>query len=329
LAQWRTLPSHGKIKLDSYNALLRDVHPASQAQANVLQNRLFWAGLKKVERLERKDRLDAYDERQFIDILKNYDRVVQRLAAGRPTSARNLATFWLLVSVFGDHAEVYEALASDMPRLPDEDFVPSSKFIQILQPSGELEPLPLWLDVAEEVDASDVQSAWSALVRELNSTGRMSSQGIVNFRSAVNEYRQQCARVIQDEPHHSGRFEAKKHLSALRELADALYRRQQRARILQYLEDAGYAFEGYSTLELIQHMLRNDVTPAQGSTAQLALAEVARPISRVLEQEIALRIERIDSLATGEGHRPYAAEYRRHDEPTTEVPNMGISSWTP
>ena len=31
-AQTRSLPSHGKIKIDSYNYLMRDVHPASQCR---------------------------------------------------------------------------------------------------------------------------------------------------------------------------------------------------------------------------------------------------------------------------------------------------------
>ena len=50
----------------------------------------------------------------------------------------------------------------------------------------------------------------------------------------------------------------------------------------------------------------------------LALSELARPISRVLEQELALPYKRIDSLAADEGHRPYASEYRRHEEPAFE-----------
>jgi hypothetical protein len=78
-------------------------------------------------------------------------------------------------------------------------------------------------------------------------------------------------------------------------------------------------------LGLIQHMLKNRVTPAHGSSAQLALAEVARPINRVLEQEIALRVERIDSLAAGEGHRPYTAEYRHLDDSFNATPPLGIS----
>jgi hypothetical protein len=98
---------------------------------------------------------------------------------------------------------------------------------------------------------------------------------------------------------------------SLGSLADALYRPRQAAQIQQYIEQGGYSYYGGNMLGLVQHMLRHRVTPAHGSTAQIALAEVARPITRVLEQEIALHYERIDSLAANEGHRPYAAEFRR------------------
>jgi hypothetical protein len=120
-------------------------------------------------------------------------------------------------------------------------------------------------------------------------------------------------------------LQATKYVASLTSLADAIYRPQQCAQIRAYVKQGGFAYYGDSTLGLIEHMLRNRVTPAQGSTAQLALAEVARPISRVLEQEIAIRYERIDSLAAGEGHRPYAAEYRALPGPISPAPNMGIS----
>src|SRR5262245_35312112 len=78
-----SIPSHGKVRIDSYNSLLRDVHPASQAQGNYLQNRLFLSGLKKVERLEFQERLDVYGERQWIKELQNYDAVAKRFSTGR------------------------------------------------------------------------------------------------------------------------------------------------------------------------------------------------------------------------------------------------------
>ena len=81
-------------------------------------------------------------------------------------------------------------------------------------------------------------------------------------------------------------------------------------------------------LDLFQHMLQSRVTPAKGSTAQLAVAEVARPISRVLEQEISFHAERYDSLAAGEGHRPYAAEYRPQVMSLDAMPAAEISQAT-
>src|SRR5262245_59104775 len=95
-AQTRSLPSHGKIKIDSYNFLMRDVHPASQAQANYLQNRLFTTGLKKSERLERQERLDTYSERKTIEIMTEHQTVMRRLAGGNAISARSLPTLWIL-----------------------------------------------------------------------------------------------------------------------------------------------------------------------------------------------------------------------------------------
>ena len=62
-------------------------------------------------------------------------------------------------------------------------------------------------------------------------------------------------------------------------------------------------------MELCQYMLHNRLMPAQGTEAQLALAEVARPIRALLDEEISLRFERIDSLKDNKGHRPY--EYER------------------
>jgi hypothetical protein len=324
-AQSRTLPSHGKIKLDSYNMLLRDVHPASQAQANYLQNRLFATGLKKAERLERKERLDSYGERQMIKTLQNYSSVATRLASGRPTSGSSLATFWVLVSVFGDRSEVYDALSSTAPPMTHEDFTPTFQFVHILAPSGELEPPPLLLESAAGLDASGIQSAWAAVVEKLHAMGRLSTLEAAHFRDGVADYCQKAKEAIRVRSPASGRLQAKNYLASLRSLADALYRPQQCAQIRHYLDQGGYSFHGDNLLGLMEHMLRNRVTPAHGSTAQLALAEVARPINRVLEQEMAIHFERVDSLAEGEGHRPYAAEYRRHQDPAAAMPGPELS----
>jgi hypothetical protein len=310
-AQSRVLPSHGKIKLDSYNYLLRDVHPASQAQANYLQNRLFLSGLKKAERLERKDRLDAYGERRLIKTLQDYSSIANRLSAGRPTSARNLTAFWVLLSVFGDRADVYDALSSDVPPMRHEDFAPTSRFIGIVEPSGELARPPLLLEGSAAVDASKFQFAWTALAKSLRATGRLSARDVADFHHSVAVYRKQSLDAIAKSSPASGRSHARRYLVSLGSLADALYRPRQAAQIQQYIEQGGYSYYGGNMLGLVQHMLRHRVTPAHGSTAQIALAEVARPITRVLEQEIALHYERIDSLAANEGHRPYAAEFRR------------------
>lgn len=324
-AQPRVLPSHGKNKLDSYNYMLRDVHPASQAQANYLQIRLFLTGLKKSERLERHERLDVYDERRLIKKLQGYDRDINQLAAGCPTTARSLATFWVLLSVYGDYAEVYDALSSEAPPMPHTEFVPTSRFILALEPSGELEPLPIVLEGAAGIDASEFQAAWSAVVKDLRATGRLSAPVVTEFHMAVANYRKSAVAAIKTVPALSGRLQAERYLETLGCLADALYRPQQSAQLDQYLQQGGYAFSGSSLLGLIEHMLKNRVTPAHGSAAQLALAEVARPIGRVLEQEIALHVERIDSLAAGEGHRRYAAEYRPHELAVGAVPGAQVS----
>jgi len=327
-SQTRTLPSHGKIKLDSYNYLLRDVHPASQAQANYLQNRLFLTGLKKAERLERRERLDVYGEQQFIDGLEKYQDVTTMLSAGRPTSARGLTTFWALVSVFGDHPEVYDALTLDVPPMSHDDFTTTSQSIRIMRPDGELTPLPTLLEGTDRLNAFPFQVAWRTVLEEFKSSGRLSAQRAEAFRRSVADYRLQCTRSIPADAR-QGRLHAEKYLRSLGALADALYRPQQFAQIRQYVEQGGYAYDGNSMIGLCTHMLQHRITPAQGSTAQIALAELARPIGRVLEQEIALRYERIDSLAAGEGHRPYASEYQRHDDPASAMSNMGISNWTP
>ena len=324
-AQSRVLPSHGKIKLDSYNYLLRDTHPASQAQTNYLQNRRYLTGLKKAERLERQERLDVYGERQFIKTLQNYDRDVSRIAAGSSTSARSLTSFWVLVSAYGDRAEVYEALSRDVPPMPHDEFTPTSLFILAVQPNGELVPPPLMLEGAAGADASKFQAAWRALVKNMRATGRLSAPDVAHFRNCVADYRQHGADAIQQKTPASGRYQAGRYLVSLGTLADALYRPLQCAQIQRYVEQGGYAFYGYNMLGLIQHMLQNRVTPAQGSASQLALAEVARPIGRVLQQEVALHIERIDSLAAGQGHRFYAAEYRPRELPVRAVPGTQVS----
>jgi hypothetical protein len=328
-AQSRVLPSHGKIKLDSYNYLLRDVHPASQAQANYLQNRLFLSGLKKAERMERKDRLDSYGERQHIQTLRNYSSIANRLAAGRTTSARNLTAFWVLVSVFGDRAEVYDALSSDVPPIRHEEFAPTSHFLRIVEASGQLARPPLSLEGIENLDASAFQSAWTTLADSLHTRGRLTARLAADFHNSVAAYRKCGLVAITINSPASGRVQAEKYLASLGSLADALYRPQQLAQIRQYVEEGGYSYYGGSMLGLIQHMLRHRVTPVHGSTAQIALAEVARPINRVLEQEIAWRYERIDSLAANEGHRPYAAEYRRHEEPVHAAPERNVTQSIP
>jgi hypothetical protein len=328
-AQWGVWPSHGKkVKLDSYNYLLRDVHPASQAQANYLQNRLFLVGLKKAERLERQERLDVYAERQFIKTLRNYGHMTKRLSAGRSTAASNLDSFWALVSVFGDRAEVYDALASEVPPISHEAFVPTSFYIQIMQPNGSLQDPPHLLESCEDLDASKLQSAWTTLARSLRSSGQLSAREVTDFRNCVAAYREHGTAAIQSSSLSSDRVPASDYLWSLRALADALRRPQQTAQIQHYLEQSN-SYSGGTMLDLLQHMLRHNLTPAQGSTAQIALAEVARPINRVLEQEIALHYERIDSLAAGEGHRPYAAEYRQHEAPIHAAPGPKVTQAAP
>jgi hypothetical protein len=327
-AQTRSLPSHGKNKLDSYNYLLRDVHPASQAMANYLMNRLFLSGLKKAERLERQERIDTYDERQFIKKLQNCDSVAKRLSAGRPTSAINMPTFWLLVSIFGDRAEVYDALAIDVPPIAHEQFLPTVQFIETLTPDGELESLPRLLEGAERVDASPHQAAWTVLAKKMRANERPSAREVADFHARVGAYRNQASAAITKDNSLRGRGEAKRYLARLGSLAEAFYTPCQCAQVEQFVVSRGYGFEGGNVLELAQHMLRNRIVPAQGSTAQIALAELARPISRVLEQEIALHYERIDSLAAGEGYRPYASEYRVHDKPNYDAAAGGHVSQT-
>src|SRR5262245_61406552 len=316
-AQSGPLPSHGKSRLDSYNELLRDVHPASQAQANYLQNRLFLTGLKKAEQVERQERREMYAERQLVKKLQNYDLVTKRLCAGG-TSPIDLTSFWALVSTFGDRAEVYDALSMKVLPIPHDQFMPTCGFMKIVRPDGELERPPLSLEGANGLDASLLQSAWTPLASDLRVNGRPSARTAGNFRNSVAAYRKNAQRAITDGMPLSGRLQAQAYLRSVGALADALDRPQQRGQIQRYLERGGYAYHGGSVLGLMQHMMQNQLTPVQASTAQIALTELARPISRVLEQEIALHYERIDSLAAGEGHRPYASEYRRHEEPAFE-----------
>ena len=267
-AQTRSLPSHGKIKIDSYNYLMRDVHPASQAQANYLQNRLFTSGLKKSERLERQERLDTYGERQLTEHLKEYQDVTRRLAAGHPVSARSLPTLWTLVSVYGDRSEVYDALSSRVPYIAHDEFLPTSRYIEILNPNGTLKSPPPLLAGIEGVNESQHILAWRALVKGLYSTGQLSAVEVARFHESVAEYRRQAKDAI---PHASpaiGRFPANKYLDSLGSLADALYRPQQNAQIQQYVKQGGYAYDGETMLGLIQHFVLNRVTPARGSTAK-------------------------------------------------------------
>jgi hypothetical protein len=240
-------------------------------------------------------------------------------------SARSLATFWVLVSVYGDRAEVYDALSSHVPPIADEQFIPASRFIQILEPSGDLKRPPILLNGADGVDFSTLQSSWRALVKTLRSTGRGSAAEVADFHQRTAAFRQQGIAAIKVASPAIGRVQARKFLDSLMSLADALYRPAQSAQIERFLQHGGNAFYGDNLLALVQHMLHNRATPARGSAAQLALAEVARPIDRALEQEIAIRFERIDSLAAGEGHRPYASEHRRIDGDYRDTPGVKIS----
>jgi hypothetical protein len=309
-AQTRTLPSHGKIQLDSSNLLLRDVHPASQAQTNYLENRLLGVGVRKAEREEQNERIDVYQERRRIEKLQGYDRDLSRLSTGSPTTAYGLATLWMLVGTYGDYTEVHEALLNSVPALQHDQFVPANQFILFVQPNGELEPPPLVLQSAGGRDVTRIQTAWTALVKEMRAADRLSAPSVTEFQASIASYRKDVAPIVEKLPPASGRRLADRYVRSLESLASALQRPTQAAEIRQYVRQNGYAYYGSNLLGLIQHLRNNRLTPVTGSTAQLALAEVARPLSRVLEQEIAYRVERIDSLAVGEGHRPYAGEFR-------------------
>jgi hypothetical protein len=330
-AQTRGTASHGKTRLDSFNYLLRDVHPASQAQANFIQTLLYLQGLKKARRLEHHERVDTYNERLANKQIEIFQRAATTVSQGAPTSHRSMITFWALVSAFGDRAEVYDALMSDVPPMTHADFEATTIKLDILQPSGELVRPPLLLDANSDIDGSALETAWNALATSIRASGRPMPREVGGFRKCVAEYCRQASESIKDVKPTEGRGPAGRYLDSLECLASAFNYPQQSEQIQAYLSQGGYAYYGGSMLGLCQHMLKNRVTPAQGSTAQVTLAELARPISRVLEQEIALRWERIDSLAAGEGHRPYAAEYRGNEEPFQEplqaTPGINITRY--
>jgi hypothetical protein len=198
------------------------------------------------------------------------------------------------------------------------DFDATTIKLDILQPSGELVRSPILLEASAELDGSAVETAWNALANGIRASGRPSPRDVGEFHGCVSDYCRQASQSIRDVKPTEGRGPADRYLKSLECLAKAFYYPRQSEQIEAYLAQSGNAYYGGSMLGLCQHMLKNRVTPAQGSTAQVTLAELARPISRVLEQEIALRWERIDSLAAGEGHRPYAAEYRGNEEPFQE-----------
>jgi hypothetical protein len=328
-AQERSTASHGKTWGESANPLLRDVHPASQAWANYLQNIRYLQVVRKEKWQVRWDRLDAYDERLAIQRLKVCQNVAQRLAGGRPTLAKDLPPIWAIVSVFGDRAEVYDALSSNVPPMTHDDFESTTIKLDILMPSGELVRPPMLLEAIAEIDGSALETAWNELATSIRASGRPMPREVGGFRECVADYCQQASASIKGVKPTEGRGPADRYLKSLECLADAFYRPQESDQIQAYLAQGGYAYYGGSMLGFVQHMLKNRVTPAQGSTAQVTLAELARPISRVLEQEIALHWERIDSLAANEGHRPYAAEYRGNEEPFQPMPGRDITQTEP
>jgi hypothetical protein len=241
-----------------------------------------------------------------------------------------MAKFWVLVAACGDRAELYDALSAEVPPMSDTEFQPAARYIQILRATGELAPPPILLESLVGLDASKHQVAWRSLVEELRTTSGPSAQKVTDFRASVNSYCQQGMEAIEAEKNNIGRHDAKDYLRSLGSLADALSRSQQFAQVQSYVQQGGCGFHGGSALALINHMLRNRLEAARGRSAQLALSEVARPMSRLLEQEIALHYERIDSLAAREGHRPYAAEYRRHESPVVEAtPGVNVTQTAP
>jgi hypothetical protein len=328
-AQTRGTASHGKTRLDSFNYLLRDVHPASQAMANYLQNLLFLQGLKKARRLEHHERVDTYEERGAIEDHKKYMTTVYRLMAGRPTSPQDMDVFWGLVSVYGDREEVNYMLGAEVPPMTHRDFVMKESFFKVVQASGELVRPPLVLEGMQGVDATAFQTAWNAIAKSMRSGKRPLSRDVAEFRTSVGAYCQSGRAEIEILGYASGKGDANRYLGALKSLSNALNREKQCAQIQKCVAEGGYAFHGGSMIGLCQHMLKNRVTPAHGSTAQVTLAELARPISRAIEQEMSLNWERIDSLAAGEGHRPYAAEYRGGDESFSAMPNAGAAPAEP
>jgi hypothetical protein len=216
-----------------------------------------------------------------------------------------------------------------VPPIAHTDFLATSSYLDIVQPTGELERPPLSLATCEDLDATKLHQSWNDLARTLRLGGRPTPSEVGEFRACVKAYCAQGRAAVSGVRVTEGRWQADKYMTSLGSLASALHRPHQNAEVRQYLSQGGYAYHGGNLLGLIEHMLKNRVAPAHGSTAQVALAEVARPISRVLEQEIALHWERIDSLAAGEGHRPYAAEYRGGEEPLSATPGIDVTQIGP
>jgi len=288
--------SHAQLRLDSYGYLLRDVHPASYAQAQYVRNRLFLTEVKKAERNERLSRSDILEERWLIKRAGRHLAALGRLSAGYSTDESDWTKLWTLIAVYGTTDTVYDALRTEVSPLPSDEFVPASTALSVIGRRGRLSPPPAVLIHYDKAAAWEVGRSWLNLVGSLDRPVDVTSKNVTRFQESVRRFSERNQPRIKYVRDGEARVAARAYLRSLDRLAAVLHRPRRCEQLRAYLEPNGFSFPGGDRLALCHHLLKYGAIPARGGQAQLATAGVTRPLFALVEKEIGIRRSRIDRI---------------------------------
>lgn len=289
LASYRPLddsPSPN-FSLDSYRGMVRGVHPASWAQRRLLENSLKRVELTDSRRADRILRLQEWDLRQDIARLYEEEGDVNAIVAGSP-NYHQLRGFYMLAMKYADDELVYSCLNNPAGEADAKDFGFNSRVYDIVQEDGELARLPHLLAQSELCleDEDILRQAWGQVWNETISGSPVSYQSATELSNAAKLFYQSAMAVIDSEKKSVATHAARKYAQAVKALAERVFDEELITRVVEINENGGAGFQGGTVRDLLTHILNNQLSIKQGSTAQFELQDLAGLLKKNIDRQL-------------------------------------------
>lgn len=262
-----------------------------------LKQRVLRWQFKAYKQFEFQRNRDEHRERN------NFDRSTTRLRhatqfANGTNRAWTEAAFRAAISQFDTSPAMVAAFQATVPPLPSDQFQPTSRIFDVLQPDGTLTPAPPVLVSRNRhhpmnVARKQFDSAWRELLLGIGESSLIAHEDLQAIRHTLDEWREYASASLDDADWRA-RYQAEQHLYLLGQLISAIEDPDSREMIRRYHYGNSAAFPGGTVADLLDHVLDNDLAVQQGSTAQLILAELSHDMFRDLEAQIELALRRME-----------------------------------